>query len=76
MTYLKMICTLGKKKIYSAIQNGTVLVFFLTVDETASFCPKHVVSFKRKWRQGFVNLKICPQFVICSIKSSIAILIF
>jgi hypothetical protein len=27
--------------------------FFLTVDETTSFFPKHVVSFKRKWRQDF-----------------------
>jgi hypothetical protein len=46
------------------------------VDETTPFCSKYVVSFKRKWHQDFVNLQISPQFVICSIKSSIAILIF
>jgi hypothetical protein len=23
------------------------------MDETTSFFPKHVVSFKRKWRQDF-----------------------
>jgi hypothetical protein len=27
-------------------------LLFLTVHETVSFCTKHVVSFKRKWRQN------------------------
>jgi hypothetical protein len=49
----------GKKKTHSVVQNDTILGFFsffflfLTVDETTSFFPKHVVSFKRKWRQDF-----------------------
>jgi hypothetical protein len=41
----------------------------------APFWTKHVVSFKSKWRQKRVRVQISPQFVICSIKSSIAILI-
>jgi len=28
------------------------LLLFLTIDETTLFCLKHVVSFKRKWRQN------------------------
>jgi hypothetical protein len=51
----------GKKKTHSAIQNDTVwgfsLLFFF---ETASFYPKHVVSFKRKWRQKRVKIQINP----------------
>jgi len=74
-TFFPKLCTSGKKKIYNAFQNDTVLVFFLTVDETMQFCPKHVVSFKRKWRQDFVNFQINPQFVNCSIKSSVVIFI-
>jgi hypothetical protein len=36
----------GKKKTYSAVQNGTVLgLFFLTVDETAPFWIKRAVLF-------------------------------
>jgi hypothetical protein len=43
------------------------------VDETTSFYPIHAVSFKRKWRQKRVRVQISPQFLICLIKSSIAI---
>jgi len=35
--------------------------FFETVDETASFHPKHVVSFKRKWRKKHVRIQISTQ---------------
>jgi hypothetical protein len=38
-TFFPNICTLGKKKIYSAFQNDTVF-FFLTLDETTQFCLK------------------------------------
>jgi hypothetical protein len=41
--------------------------------KTTPFWTKRVVSFKRERRQKHVH--IGPQFVICSIKSSIAILI-
>jgi hypothetical protein len=55
----------GKKKAYGAVQNGTVclfLFFFEIVHETASFYPKHAVSFKRKWRQNVSNSKLGLQF--------------
>jgi hypothetical protein len=45
------------------------------VDETTLFWPKRAVSFKRKGKQKRVKVQINLQFVICSIKSSIAILI-
>jgi len=45
------------------------------VDEMTPFWTKHAVSFKRKRRQKRVKVQINLQFVICSIKSSIAILI-
>jgi hypothetical protein len=45
------------------------------MDETTPFWTKHAVSFKRKRRQKHVRVHIGPQFVICSIESSIAILI-
>jgi hypothetical protein len=57
------------------------LSLFLTVHETASFCPKRAVSFKRKWRQNAsisnqsFNLRAFfdfgPWFRISSIKSLI-----
>jgi hypothetical protein len=45
------------------------------MDETALFWTKRAVSFKRKGRQKHVKVQISLQFVICSNKSSIAILI-
>jgi hypothetical protein len=45
------------------------------VHETASFRTKRAVSFRRKRRQKHVRVHIGPQFVICSIESSNAILI-
>jgi hypothetical protein len=36
--------------------------FFEIVHETASFYPKHAVSFKRKWRQNVSNSKLGLQF--------------
>jgi len=57
------------------------LSLFLTVHETAPFCPKRAVSFKRKWRQNAsisnqsFNLRAFfdfgPWFRISSIKSLI-----
>ena len=38
------------------------LFFFEIVHETASFYPKHAVSFKRKWRQNVSNSKLGLQF--------------
>ena len=49
--------------------------FWFTVYETTSFFTKCVISFKKKWHQKHVKVQIGPYFVICSIKSSIAILI-
>ena len=50
---------------------GLFFVFFSleTVDETAPFWTKCIVSFKRKWQQNGVKVQISLQFVICSIKS-------
>jgi hypothetical protein len=45
------------------------------VHETAPFWTKCAILFKRKRRQNRVRVHIGPQFVICSIESSIAILI-
>jgi hypothetical protein len=45
------------------------------VDEMTLFWTKHAVSFKRKRQKKCVKVQISLQFVICSIKSSIAILI-
>jgi hypothetical protein len=45
------------------------------VNETTLFWAKRTVSFKWKQRQTYVKVQISPQFVICSIESSIAILI-
>ena len=74
----------GKKK-HNAIQNDTVLCFSLslsvslslmwTVHEMMLFWTKHAVSFKRKKTPKCVNFRISHSFLICSIKSSIAILI-
>ena len=72
-------CVQGKKKTHYAVWNDTVLVPFFffswTVHETTPFWTKCVVSFKRKRRQKRVKVHIGPQFLISSIKSSIAILI-
>jgi hypothetical protein len=45
------------------------------VHETVSFWAKRVILFKWKWRQTYVKVQISPQFWICSIESSIVILI-
>jgi hypothetical protein len=45
------------------------------VDETTLFWTKCAISFKRKRKQKRVKVQISLQFMICSIKSSIAILI-
>jgi hypothetical protein len=45
------------------------------LDKTTPFWTKRMISFKRKWCQKHVRVQISPQFVICSIKSLIAILI-
>jgi len=46
-----------------------------TVHEMMLFWTKHAVSFKRKKTPKCVNFRISHSFLICSIKSSIAILI-
>jgi hypothetical protein len=45
------------------------------VYETTLFWAKRAVLFKWKRRQTYVKVQISPQFMICSIESSIAILI-
>jgi hypothetical protein len=45
------------------------------VHETTPFWIKRVVSLKLKRRQTYVKVQISPQYAICSIESSIAILI-
>jgi hypothetical protein len=50
-------------------------LFLFQTHETASFWPKRAVSFKRKLAPKRVIFQISPQFMIYSIKSSIAILI-
>jgi len=47
-TFFPCLWTSGKKKIYSVVQNNTVLVFFLTVYESVLFWTKRAVSYKRK----------------------------
>jgi len=54
---------------------GPYFFFSWTVHETTPFWTKHIVSFKRKRWQKRVKVHFGPQFVICSIKSSVAILI-
>jgi len=56
-------CVQGKKKTYSAVQNGIVSGFFLkkwTVDETALFLPKCALSFKWKLAPKRVRFKLRP----------------
>jgi hypothetical protein len=67
-------------KTYGVVQKGTVCFFLsffspVKMHEMTLFCPKRVVSFKWKLAPKYVRFQISPQFVICSIKSSIAILI-
>jgi hypothetical protein len=55
----------GKKK-HNVVQNNTVLCSLFLMHETASFCLKHAVSFKRKGRQNTIfqtqSLYLCAFF--------------
>jgi hypothetical protein len=66
----------GEEEDPQCLQSGTISAFFFFIKwivyETAPFWAKHAVSFKWKRRQTYVKVQISPQFVICSIESSIA----
>jgi hypothetical protein len=60
---------------WSPLMQYIYIYIYITVGETTSFCTQHVVSIKRKRLQKSYNFQINPQLLICSIQSSIEILI-
>jgi hypothetical protein len=45
--FFPCLCTSrGRRRTHSVVPNSIILGFFLTVDETATFFPKHTISFQ------------------------------